>query len=114
MLQPFHRPCLLNVQELAGLWHIVQAGDDVPFLERTTARRRLPLPATVGPGTDGCRVGVSAHQGHNVPVYLPDRLLGRHLLAVAKTRRGKSSLLLRMATLPGAEFVLPLSSVACR
>jgi hypothetical protein len=87
---------MLNVQELAGLWHLVQAGDDVPFLERTTARRRLPLPATVGPGTDGCRVGVSAHQGHNVPVYLPDRLLGRHLLAVAKTRRGKSSLLLRM------------------
>jgi DNA helicase HerA-like ATPase len=98
VLEPFRRPCLLNVQELAGLWHLVQAGDDVPFLERTTARRRLPMPSTVGPGTmgDGCRIGVSAHQGHSVPVYLPDGLLGRHLLAVAKTRRGKSSLLLRL------------------
>src|SRR5260370_27972572 len=32
----------------------------------------------------------------NAPVYLPTGLLRRHLLAVAKTRRGKSSLLLRM------------------
>jgi len=31
-----------------------------------------------------------------VPVHLPTGLLGRHLLAVAKTRRGKSSLLLRL------------------
>ena len=98
VLEPVARPCLLNVRELAGLWHLVQADDDVPFLERTTARRRLPLPATVAQGSQGdaCRIGASAHQGHTVPVYLPDGLLGRHLLAVAKTRRGKSSLLLRL------------------
>ena len=99
LLEPFGRPCLLNVSELAGLWHLPQAGDDVPFLERTTARRRLPLPSTVAPGAAGgsCRIGTSAHQGHSVPVHLPSGLLGRHLLAVAKTRRGKSSLLLRLA-----------------
>jgi len=45
----------------------------------------------------GCCIGVSAHQGLSVPVHLSGELLGRHLLAVAKTRRGKSSLLLRMA-----------------
>jgi hypothetical protein len=33
-----------------------------------------------------------------VPVSLPDELLRRHLLLVAKTRRGKSSLLLRIAS----------------
>jgi hypothetical protein len=98
MLAPLDRPLLLNVRELAGLWHLPQAGDDVVFVERTTARRRLPLRHTVAPAADGsgCRIGVSAHQHHEVPVYLPSQLLRRHLLAVAKTRRGKSSLLLRM------------------
>jgi hypothetical protein len=97
-LAPRARPTLLNVRELAGLWHLPQAGDDVAFVERTTARRRLPLKHTVAPASDGsgCRIGVSSHQGHSVPVHLPTELLDRHLLAVAKTRRGKSSLLLRM------------------
>lgn len=99
VLTPLRAPCLLNVQELAGLWHLVQAADDVPFVERTRARRRLPLPATVAAdgGGDSCRIGVSAHQGHAVPVHLPTALLNRHVLAVAKTRRGKSTLLLRLA-----------------
>jgi hypothetical protein len=98
VLAPLDRPRLLNVRELAGLWHLPQAGDDVVFVERTTARRRLPLPDTVSPSADGtgCRIGVSSHQGRSVPVHLPTGLLQRHLLAVAKTRRGKSSLLLRM------------------
>jgi hypothetical protein len=85
---------ILNSRELAGLWHLPQEPADLPFLERTTARRRLPLPATV---TRGCRIGVSVHQNQTVPVALPDDLLRRHLLLVAKTRRGKSSLLLQLA-----------------
>ncbi|HEY2595099.1 MAG TPA: hypothetical protein VGK33_14495, partial [Chloroflexota bacterium] len=99
VLAPVGTPCLLNVQELAGLWHLLQATDDVPFVERTRARRRLPLPETVAADAfgDSCRIGVSAHQGHAVPVHLPTALLNRHLLAIAKTRRGKSSLLLRLA-----------------
>jgi hypothetical protein len=98
VLEAFRRPNLLNVRELAGLWHLPQAGDDVIFLERTTARRRLPLPNTVAPSADGagCCIGVSSHQGQSVPVHLPTGLLRRHLLAVAKTRRGKSSLLLQL------------------
>jgi hypothetical protein len=97
-LRALDRPSLLNVRELAGLWHLPQAGDDIVSLERTTARHRLPLKHTVSEGPDGtsCRIGASSHQNHDVPVYLPEQLLGRHLLAVAKTRRGKSSLLLRM------------------
>jgi hypothetical protein len=93
-LPPARSLPVLNTRELAGLWHLPQAGADVPLLERTAARQRLPLPCTVG---RGCRIGVSAHQGHEVPVSLPDELLRRHLLLVAKTRRGKSSLLLRLA-----------------
>src|SRR6266851_2246986 len=49
VLAPLGRPTLLNVRELAGLWHLPQASDDVVFLERTTARRRLPLKDTVAP-----------------------------------------------------------------
>ncbi len=85
---------ILNTRELAGLWHLPQALADVPLVERTAARRRLPLPGTVA---RGCPIGVSSHQGRVVPVALPDQLLRRHLLLVAKTRRGKSSLLLRLA-----------------
>jgi hypothetical protein len=97
VLAPLARTCLLNARELAGLWHVPQAADDVPFVERTTARRRLPLPSTVGagPSGEGCKIGSSDHQGHNVPVVLPPGLLQRHLLAIAKTGRGKSSLMLR-------------------
>ena len=85
---------VLNTRELAGLWHLPQALADVPLVERTAARRRLPLPCTVA---RGCPIGTSSHQGRVVPVALPDELLRRHLLLVAKTRRGKSSLLLRLA-----------------
>ena len=92
-------PHLLNALELARLWHLVQATDDVPFVERTRARRPLPLPATVGADAfgDSFRIGVSAHHGRAVLVHLPTALLNRQLLAVAKTRRGKSSALLRLA-----------------
>ena len=64
------------------------------MLERTTARRWLPLPDSVA---EGCRIGVASHQGRAVPVALPEDVLRRHLLLVAKTRRGKSTLMLRLA-----------------
>src|SRR5205823_738064 len=59
-----------------------------------TARQRPPLPSTVA---SGCRIGVSTGSGRATPICLPDLLLQRHMLLVAKTRRGKSSLLLRIA-----------------
>lgn len=93
-LLPRRARSILTTRELAGLWHLPQASADVALLERTTARRHLPLPSAVA---HGCRIGVSAHQGRTVPVALPEALLRRHLLLVAKTRRGKSSLLLRLA-----------------
>ena len=85
---------ILTTRELAGLWHLPHAAADVALLERTTARRWLPMPLSVA---EGCRIGVSGHQGRQVPVALPTDVLGRHLLLVAKTRRGKSTLMLRLA-----------------
>ncbi|HVA86308.1 MAG TPA: hypothetical protein VNF73_08345, partial [Candidatus Saccharimonadales bacterium] len=85
---------LLTARELAGLWHLPLAIADVPRLERTTARHLFPLSVTVA---RGCRIGISSHQGQDVPVAVSDDVLRRHLMLVAKTRRGKSSLLLRLA-----------------
>lgn len=93
-LSPARALPVLNTRELAGLWHLPQAGADVALVERTTARRLLPLPHTVA---RGCPLGVATQQGRSVPVALPDDTLRRNLLLVAKTRRGKSSLLLQIA-----------------
>jgi uncharacterized protein DUF87 len=89
-----NRQPVLTTRELAGVWHLPHAAADVALLERTTARRWLPLPPSVA---HGCRIGQSVHQGREVPVALPPDVLGRHLLLVAKTRRGKSTLMLRLA-----------------
>jgi hypothetical protein len=88
------RLAMLTTLELAGLWHLPHAAADVALLERTSARRWLPLPATVA---EGCCIGVAEHQGRQVPVALPTDALHRHLLMVAKTRRGKSTLMQRLA-----------------
>jgi hypothetical protein len=93
-LVPRRRQAVLSVRELAGLWHLPHTTADTPLLERTRARRWLPMPTAVA---EGCRIGRATHQGRTVPVALPKELLRRHLLLVARTRRGKSSLLLRLA-----------------
>ena len=71
-LLPVSRLPTLTSRELAGLWHLVQAGDDVALVERTTARRFLPLPETVA---SGLRVGVAEHQGRLIPVHVAPELL---------------------------------------
>jgi Helicase HerA, central domain len=91
---PRNRLPILTTHELAGVWHLPHAAADIALLERTTSRRWLPLPTSVA---HGCRIGVSVHQGRQVPVSLPPDVLRRHVLLVAKTRRGKSTLMLRLA-----------------
>lgn len=86
---------ILSVREVAGVWHLPQAGADTPLVERTGARQRLPRPETVAAG---CRIGVSRRHGRAVPVHVPDALVARqNALLVAKTRAGKSTLLVRFA-----------------
>ena len=86
---------ILSVREVAGVWHLPQAGADTPLVERTGARQRLPRPETVAAG---CRIGVSRRHDRAVPVHVPDALLARqNALLVAKTRAGKSTLLVRFA-----------------
>ncbi len=87
-------PLLLNTAELAGLWHLPDQAGAPGGIRRTTARRLPPAP---GHGARGARVGVSDADGRAAPVHLPAPLLHRNQLIVAKTRRGKSTLLRHLA-----------------
>ena len=87
-------PLLLNSDEVAALWHLPDQQGAPAGIRRTTARRLAPAP---GHATRGARVGVSDADGSNAPVYLPAPLLHRNQLIVAKTRRGKSTLLRHVA-----------------
>ncbi len=89
-----HFPLLLNTDELAGLWHLPDHAGAPPRVRRTTAQRLAPAP---GHATHGARVGVSDAEGSPTPVHLPGPLLHRNHLIVAKTRRGKSTLLRHIA-----------------
>jgi hypothetical protein len=67
-VRPTRALATLTTRELAGLWHLVQAGNDVGLVERTTARRFLPLPETVA---DGARIGLAEDGlGHSVAVHM--------------------------------------------
>ncbi len=85
------RRAILGAAELAGLWYLPATAP--PALAPARWRRVLPPGAAVA---HGARVGVSTHQGLVRPVHLPPALLGRNHLVVAKTRRGKSTLLLHL------------------
>jgi len=84
---------LLNAGEAAALWHLPEADGTPPRVRRTTARRLAPAP---GHATQGVRVGVSAAEPA-APVHLPAPMLHRNHFLVAKTRRGKSTLLRHIA-----------------
>jgi hypothetical protein len=90
----FRRPDVLNAAELAGLWHLPVGAEAPPAVEHGQSRRLLPEAEQF---SRGCPVGVSRHQGRSTPVHMPAALLHRNQLIVAKTRRGKSTLLLHQA-----------------
>jgi hypothetical protein len=85
---------LLNARELAALWHLPAGDAQVPLLERTRARTLL---APASPLARGYRLGVSTASGHTVPVCLLPEALRHNALLIAKTGKGKSSLLLHLA-----------------
>ena len=74
----FGRRSVLGVREIACLWHPPGAGDETPLVERSGARALLPF----AKGIRG----------------LPEDLLRRHHLYVARTRMGKSTLMHHLVT----------------
>ncbi len=79
---------VLNVRELAGLWHLPQTLADVHLLKRTGAKKILPMPALVSHGT---YYGESRHQDRRIRCHLRPELTRGHMFALAKAGRGKST-----------------------
>ncbi|MEX1022413.1 MAG: hypothetical protein WD058_04630 [Dehalococcoidia bacterium] len=87
-------PLCLNAAEAAALWHLPEEASTPARVRRTTARRIAPAP---GHATAGVRVGVADAVREGLAVHFPVSLLHRNHLIVAKTRRGKSTLLRHLA-----------------
>lgn len=82
---------ILGSAEAALLFHLDAS---LPLYRPAGSRMVLPRGATV---RGGCPLGTVSWQGRELQVSMPEELLLRHQLVVAKTRRGKSSLLLHLA-----------------
>ena len=89
-----HSHDLLNVRELAALWHPPQGETETPLLERGRAHTLL---APVAPLASGYHIGDSTQANLRTAVCLPREALRHNTLLVAKTGKGKSSLLLHLA-----------------
>lgn len=92
-------PDIWNGLELSGAFHLPQAFTDLPLVRRLSVKHLLAspeiarqieqAPAPLPPAL----IGYSRHRGYAVPVYLPYATLFSHILAVARSRYGKSTLL---------------------
>ncbi len=81
---------LLNVEELASLYHFPIAGSDIGRVKSVTSREAAP-PA--GLPTEGLLLGESVYRGARLPVYLSDEDRRRHMYIIGQTGTGKSTLL---------------------
>lgn len=84
----------LNTAELASLWHLPY-GEGAPLVERTLSKRILPMREQV---TEGVCIGHAVHHGEHIPVHLAPDVFQRHMFLVAKTQKGKSTLMGNLAT----------------
>ena len=83
---------VLDVRELAGLWHPPGARDELPLVERSGAK--VLLPAAGGAGA-GALVGETT-AGKRREIRFSEDLVRRNHLYVARTRMGKSTLMGRL------------------
>lgn len=97
----------LNTTELASLWHLPY-GDGAPLVERTLTKRLLPLREQVN---HGALIGYAVHQGENIPVHLAPDAFQRHMLLVAKTQKGKSTLMGNLALAAMADATRSLTVI---
>ncbi|MGQ9889815.1 MAG: hypothetical protein ACUVSX_15220, partial [Aggregatilineales bacterium] len=76
---------ILNVSEMAVLWHLPHSESGLQGVAYTSSRRILPLPRAVAKGT---LIGHSEMQGQRVDVRLPPFALRGNIGLVAKTQSG--------------------------
>jgi hypothetical protein len=92
---PHTKPALLNVKEIAGLWHI-PVGESLELMKRQAFERLVPLPSSVAPA-QGAFIGVAEKGAQSAPVRLAPEALRRNLLIIGKTQHGKSTLMEHIA-----------------
>ena len=85
---------ILNLTELAALWHLPHASAGVQGLAHTASKRLAPLQRDVA---SGVLVGHSQAQGRNIAVRLSPAILKGNIGLVAKTQSGKSNLMAILA-----------------
>jgi len=84
---------IINAAEAASLWHLPW-GDGAQLVPRVLSLQLLPLPEDV---SEGVPIDTSSHHGRTIPVCLPPSAVERNKLLVARTRRGKTTLMLHLA-----------------
>ncbi|MBA3822285.1 MAG: type IV secretion system DNA-binding domain-containing protein [Ktedonobacterales bacterium] len=97
-------PTILSLAEIASLWHLPQAYDlpELAWVEQQNRAKTLFAPRAVraeGDADGPHVVGTSRHAGYQTPITLGWESLRQHSLLVAKTGKGKSSLMLLLARL---------------
>ena len=80
---------VLDVRELAGLWHPLGPADQLPTVARSGARVLYP---SARAGDTGAHVGNTVG-GKSRPVRFSADAMGQHHLYLARTRMGKSTLM---------------------
>jgi len=86
---------ILNVSELAALWHLPHANAGLQGLTYTNSKRVAPLQREVA---EGVWVGHSQAQGRRVEVHLSTAMLKGNIGLIAKTQSGKSNLMAILAS----------------
>lgn len=81
---------ILNVSEMAALWHLPHSEAGVQGVAYTASKQVLPLPELV---SEGVWIGESRGQGRTLPVRLSRQMLRGNIGLIAKTQSGKSNLM---------------------
>jgi hypothetical protein len=81
---------LLNVKELAGLWHM-PVGEALDLVKRQTWERMLPDRIAAVSDERGALIGASRKGGQELPIFLPTEALKRNIFVIGKTQHGKTT-----------------------
>ncbi|NJM42709.1 MAG: DUF87 domain-containing protein, partial [Anaerolineae bacterium] len=93
-LSPSRLRPVLNLTEMASLWHLPHAAAGIQGIAYTSSKRIVPLQSEVN---SGVLVGDSRGQGRSVNVSLSVHALRGNIGMVAKTQSGKSNLMAILA-----------------
>jgi len=89
-LLPDAKPSLLNVKEIACLWHM-PVQESLELVRRGMYERLLPLAGDVAE-PEGAFIGHSSKGERTVEVNLPPAALDKNIFVIGETQMGKSSL----------------------